>query len=113
MADGDRSAIRFWVEVQPLMARVDEERLLDCEVTLIFIACNVGEARRAEEVLTQSGVDYCLSFEPFMRTSIFAALTGATKLVGVGFSVISGQASFCRDILRRHGLRTGIIEDEP
>ena len=94
------------------MARVDEDALRDSETTLVFIACNVGEARRAEDVLTQNGVDYCLSFEPFMRAGIFAALLKPSEHVGVGFTVVSGQAAFCRDLLSRHGLRIGIV-DEP
>lgn len=95
------------------MARVDEERLIGCEITLVFIACNLGEARRAEEALTQNGIDYCLSFEPFIRPSVLGLLTEASQHVGLGLSVISGQASLCRDVLCRHGLRTGIIDEEP
>lgn len=63
------------------MARVDEDIMLDSESTLVFIACNVGEARRAEEVLTQNGVDYCLSFEPFIRPSIEVLSKGVDRVV--------------------------------
>ena len=94
------------------MARVDEDVLVDSETMLVFIACNVGEARRAEEVLTRNGIDYCLSFEPFLRAGILAGLTEASEHVGVGFSVLSGQAAFCRDLLCQHGLGVGIV-DEP
>ena len=94
------------------MARVDEDALLDSETMLVFIACNVSEARRAEEVLTVNGVDYCLSFETFMRSGILSAITGASEHVGVGFTVVSGRAAFCRGLLSHHGLAVGLV-DEP
>ena len=93
------------------MARVDEDVLPDSETLLVFIACNVGEARRAEAVLTENGVDYCLSFEPFVRSSILGLLTEASEHVGVGFSVLSGQAAFCRHLLSQNGLGVGIVDD--
>jgi hypothetical protein len=93
------------------MARVDEDVLPESETVLVFIACNVREARRAEDVLTQNGVDYCLSFEPFIRPSILALLTEASEHVGVGFSVRSGQVTFCRHVLSRNGLSIGIVDD--
>ena len=86
--------------------------MVDAETALIFIACNVGEAQRAETFLTQEGVDYCLSFEPFVRAGPFAALFGASECVGVGFHVLSGRAAFCRDVLGRHGLTSGIVEPD-
>ena len=94
------------------MARVDEDAMLGIESTLIFIACNVGEARRAEALLTEEGVDYFLSFEPFVRAGVLAVLFGASECVGVGFHVRSEQAGSCRDALGRHGLRTGIVDPD-
>jgi hypothetical protein len=93
------------------MARVDEDALCGSETALVFIACNVREARRAEDVLMGLGVDYCLSFEPFIRTSMFAAIVGPQENVGVGFTVASGDAAVCRDHLSRNGLRTGIVDE--
>ena len=94
------------------MARVDEDALAGSETRLVFIACNVGEARRAEDVLTQNGVEYCVSFERFIRATMFGALFGPSEHVGVGFTVVADQAALSRDVLARHGLAVGIVDDE-
>ena len=51
------------------------------------------------------------SFEPFIRPSILGLLTEASEHVGVGFSVLSGQAAFCRHLLSQNGLGVGIVDD--
>lgn len=93
------------------MARVDDDPPAGRETSLVFIACNVREAKRAEAVLTERGVDYWLSFEPFVRAGIFGGLL-ASERVGVGFTVGADVAAHARDLLRQHRLRTGIVEDE-
>ena len=94
------------------MARIDDDPPADRETSLVFIACNVGEAKRAEGLLTERNVDYWLSFEPFVRSGIFAGLFDRQENVGVGFTVASDVAAVSRDLLREHGLRAGVVEDE-
>ena len=89
------------------MARIDAEELEERESELIFIARTVREARRVETLLREAGIDYAIAFEPFLHGGIF----GVTTLTGVGFSVLSGQAFYCRDLLKRHGLAVGVIEE--
>lgn len=91
------------------MSRVVDERLDDCDLELVFIAATRAEAKAAEDYLTNAGIDYLLDFEPFLR----AGLLGPMSLTGVGFSVITGQASFCRELLRRQGLYSGVIDEIP
>ena len=93
--------------VSPL-ARLDPDALADQELDLVFIARNTSEARRAEELLTERGVDYTLDFEPFFHAGIF----GVGTLTGVGFFVLPGQATYCRELLRDRGLAVGVVEVE-
>ena len=94
------------------MGRVDDEQLASGATALVFIACNVREARRAEAILTDSGVDYGLSFEQFVRPGLFYALGVRPESVGVGFTVRADAAALAREVLRQHGLRTGIVDEE-
>jgi hypothetical protein len=94
------------------MARVDEDVLADRDTTMVFLACNLREAEQAEALLTRMDVDYCVWLEPFLRPSLFAALGVSTECVGLAFTVASDRASFSREVLRRHGLRTGIVEED-
>jgi hypothetical protein len=91
------------------MARLDPDALVDQQSELIFIARNVREARRVEALLTDAGIDYEVAFEPFLHGGIFGVVT----LTGLGFYVLSGQASFCRKLLEEHGLAVGLVEPPP
>ena len=91
------------------MARVDEETFHDRDVELIFIAGNNREARKVEALLTDHAVDYLTTLEPFLHRGLF----GTSTLTGIGFLVLSGQAPFCRDLLEKSGLRTGLVDAEP
>jgi len=93
------------------MARVDDDVIPEAEGTLVFIAANVREARRVEDLLTARGVDYCLSFETYLRAGLFAFL-GSAEQTGVGFTVATERAESTRGLLRENGLRTGIVDDE-
>jgi hypothetical protein len=73
------------------MGRVDDDVIPEAEGTLVFIAANVREARRAEDLLTTRGVDYCLSFETYLRSGLFSFL-GPAEQTGVGFTVASTHA---------------------
>ncbi len=91
------------------MGRVDIEDLSgdEKEITRIFIAASLNEAQSVEEILTGHGVDYAVNIEKYVRFGLFPS-----EIPGVGFYVLSGQGSFCRDLLRREGLLSGIIEQD-
>ena len=88
------------------MARVVDDRLDDFDLELVFLAATVSEAEAAEELLTGSGIDYVLEFEEYLRPGVL----GPISLVGVGFSVIKGQAPFSRTLLQENGLAKGIVD---
>ncbi len=82
------------------MARVVDERLDDFDLDLVFIAATTAEAKTVEELLTNSGINYTLDFESYLRPG----LLGPSSRVGVGSSVITGQAErksglVCNDAL--------------
>jgi hypothetical protein len=89
------------------MARIDAAEFDERPNELIFIARRVSEAERVETLLTEQGIDYTIAFEPFLHGGIF----GVTTLTGVGFYVLSGQALWCRQLLARHGLGVGVVEE--
>ncbi len=90
------------------MARLEPDDLADCDLALVFIAGTTREAKRAEEILTRDGIDYALGPEPFLRAGMFGAMT----LLGLGIFVRSGQAQYCRHLLRQAALSRGVVEDD-
>lgn len=95
------------------MGRVEDDVIPEEAGTLVFIAATVREARRAEDLLTTRGIDYRLSFEAYLRAGFFSFLGGASEQTGVGFTVADADAAPTRLLLREHGLKTGVVEDEP
>jgi hypothetical protein len=95
------------VQRRSLMARIDAEEFEDRQSELIFIARTVREAGRVEALLTETGIDYAIAFEPFLHGGIFGVMT----LTGLGFYVLSGQAFYCRELLRQHRLAVGVVEE--
>ena len=91
------------------MARVTLEDFGDREVVRIYIAGELGEAKRVETILAGNGIHYAVEVEPYMTSSIFSIFSSGQK--GASFYVVSGQADFCRRILHEAGLKVGIIED--
>jgi hypothetical protein len=91
------------------MSRIEDDRLDDCELELVFIAGARAEAKAVEDLLTGAGIDYCLDSEPFLRAGWFGPVT----LVGVGFFVLKGQAHFCRELLQTKRLSRGIVDAQP
>jgi hypothetical protein len=59
------------------MARHQAE-FFDTPLDLVFIAGNVSDAQFVERVLTERGVDYALSLEPFKHESVLSAVFGNT-----------------------------------
>lgn len=75
----------------------------------MYIAGNVVEAEKAERTLTEQGVDYVLSLEPFVSTSLMRT----AEHTGLFVYVPTARHRFCRDILERNGLTdtVGLNED--
>ncbi len=89
------------------MGRIDIENFSDKDVSRIFIAASIKEAESAEDILTQNGIEYAISLEPFMQ-----GILGSER-DGIAFYVLSEQAPYCRDLLESKGLSSGIIVEEP
>ena len=90
------------------MTRIEPEALEHQELTRVFIAVRLTEARRVEEFLTGCGVDYVVKVEPFIA-GIFSTVRSRQ---GAVFYVKSSQARFCRDQLTAAGLDLGVVEEE-
>ncbi|HEY1267012.1 MAG TPA: hypothetical protein VGH16_07130 [Candidatus Binatia bacterium] len=81
----------------------------DKDVSRVYLAGRLAEAKRVEEVLTDNSIDYAVEVEPYVAT--FAVLSFG-EYGGAAFYVLSGQADFCRRILAEAGLTGGILQDE-
>ena len=85
------------------MARLDPNDFEGIELARIFMTPKLAEAQRAEQALTERGVDYVVLAEPFGRTLFGLPRTGAT------FYVAADQADFSADVLARAGLTRGVV----
>ena len=92
------------------MALVDPATFDDQDVAMVYIAGRINEGKRVEAVLSANSIDYAVDIEPF-QSLVFGILP--VEYEGVGFYVRSGQADFCRSILREAGLLQGLVEDDP
>jgi len=90
------------------MARVTLDDFSDKEVARIYLAGELAEAKRVEEILSANGINYVVEVEPYVRSSVFSF---SSKYAGAAFYVLSGQADFCKRALFEAGLKVG-IEDE-
>lgn len=90
------------------MALVDPQEFDDKEVAPVYIAGRPGEAKRVEQLLGDNGIDFVVDVQRF-ETYLLGVLP--TEYEGVTFSVLSGQARFCRRVLYDAGLRAGLIEE--
>jgi hypothetical protein len=91
------------------MARVDIEDFDDKQVTRVYIAGSLREAKRVEDTLTRHGINYAVDIEPYSK-----AVLGIFDSVyaGAGFFVASTQAALARSTLLADGLSVGIEGDE-
>jgi len=89
------------------MGRIDIENFSNKDVLRIFIAASIKETESAEDILTQNGIEYAISLEPFMQ-----GILGSER-DGIAFYVLSRQASFCKKLLESKGLSSGLIIEEP
>jgi hypothetical protein len=88
------------------MARVTLDDFADKEVARIYLAGELTEAKRVEQILSVNGINYAVEVEPYVRLSVFSS-----EYAGAAFYVLSGQADFCKRALFEAGLKVG-IEDE-
>lgn len=71
----------------------------------IFIAVNLNEAEKAEEILNANRIDYAVNIEPYYTITPFS-----TEHQGAAFYVKSEYSEFCRKILKEKGLRVGVVD---
>ncbi len=76
------------------------------ETVAVFIAATVAEAEFVEELFEREGIDYDLNPEAYLRGGIFSIMC----LQGLQFTVLRGQAPYCRELLRDAGLERGVVE---
>jgi len=89
------------------MARVESEAWTDRDLAGVFIAETLVEARMAEELLTNRGVNYAVQVELFGYTLFGSARYGAMFYVNVG------QAEYCRSAFVAAGMELGVVDLEP
>ena len=78
-------------------------------LTLLYIAGNVADAERAEQCLTDAGVDYVLSLEPF--TTPIRQLLG-WQYTGLFFYVPEGRHDAAAKFLHDDGFTDTVPLDE-
>lgn len=91
-----------------MMARFTQEDFSGKDVSRLYVAAKLKEAKRVEDVLNKSGIDYMVEVEPFQKVSF---LLFAAEYQGAVFYVLSGQLDFCKDLLLREGLSEGLVGD--
>lgn len=90
------------------MARVALEEFDGKEVSRIYLAARLAEAKSVETALTNTGIEYAVEVEPYLATAVF----WVSEYRGAAFYVLFGQADFCRRVLREAGLTAGLLEEE-
>ncbi len=91
------------------MALVDPETFDGKDVAMVYVAGRLSEGKRVEQVFAENAIDYAVDVEPF-ESRVLGILR--VEYEGVGFYVLSGQADFCRRVLRDAGLVQGLVEDD-
>ncbi|MGD0697538.1 MAG: hypothetical protein ABSB82_22175 [Terriglobia bacterium] len=92
------------------MARLDFEDSLDQELTRVYLAAYLSEAKCVEETLTNGGVDYAVALETYLKPVY--PLFALSVHVGASFFVASERAAFARSTLLAAGLKVGIEEED-
>lgn len=77
-------------------------------LSLVYIAGNMVDAEKAERTLTEHGVDYALSLEPFASTSMMRP----NDHTGLFVYVPTAQHRSCLEMLERSGLTDTVGLDE-
>ncbi len=89
------------------MARYRLEELLGRKPTLVYIDGNVADAEKAERLLASRSVDYAVSIEPFLHTSVLGG-----PYPGLFIYVPSPDSRLCRQYLESNGLTDTVDLDE-
>ena len=77
-------------------------------LSLVYIAGNTVDAGKVERILTEQGVDYALSLEPFASTSMMRP----SDHTGLFVYVPTAQHRSCLEMLERSGLTDTVGLDE-
>jgi len=88
--------------------RVGLDDFGDKEVSRIYLAGRLVEAKRVEKLLSANGLNYAVEVEPYVTTF---AIFSFGEYRGATFYVLSGQAEFCRRVLSEAGLKSGILDE--
>ncbi len=88
------------------MPRLDPEAVGDRELARVFVAPTLAEARRAEAVLSEQGIEYVVQPEPLSRS-----LLGSPRY-WAAFYVETAHARYCGAALTAAGLAAGVLVDE-
>jgi hypothetical protein len=86
------------------MGRIEFENFSDRTIIRIYIAKNIREAEKIENLLTDNDIDYAISLEPFLPPSLLQS-----ERMGAAFYVQSGQESICRQLIEGEGMQAGLI----
>ena len=90
------------------MSRVGLEDFGDDEVSRIYLAAALSEAKRVEDVLTGIGIEYAVEVEPYVFLNV---LSFFSEYKGAVFYVLAARADQARQALIEAGLTVG-VQDE-
>jgi len=90
------------------MSRFTLEEFSGKEVSRIYIAGKLSEAKKVEEVFDRMGVDYAVAIEPYKKLNFFFF---PTEYNGAFFYVLSGQMEYCKNLLVGERLTVGLVND--
>jgi len=91
------------------MPKLEIEKFADKEITRIYLADRLAEAKSVENTLTEHTIDYAVEMEPYLKVVLGIY---PIENQGAAFYVLSGQAHFARKALMAVGLKIGIQDDE-
>jgi hypothetical protein len=79
-------------------------------VTRIYLAAELAEAKRVEQVLSANGIDYAVEVEPYVSLSFFSF---SSEYKGAALYVLSRQSNFCKRVLLEAALASELgIQEE-
>lgn len=79
-------------------------------ISLVYIAGTMAEAKAAERVLTDHGIDYALRLEGFTKESLLSSVFGG-EYVGLFFFVPRAWHGRSRMYLEAEGLKDTVALD--
>lgn len=74
------------------------------ELEIVYMAGSVREAKAVEALFAEQQIEYEVAGSEFEHSISFGGV-----FLGVSFSVLSGQASYCRRLLLGRGFKKGIV----